>query len=218
MAPPRKEQVILKDDTRQPWDRQPWDSDKSFHAFQTCYLTQSPPRTIIRAFELWMKETGKSVRRNRNGTINMHPHFYNWVHGRNTAGEKPLGSVYESAQSWIERADAFDVDSYRKLQQAFRRQQGELRQKEFEAGDTLLERALLMMQQRPSPDEFTESEIGKHVELAFKLMRRALEMEDKVVAVKEWRGLLEDAGLDPEDILEQTINRIAEQIESSDSE
>ncbi|MBK8188824.1 MAG: hypothetical protein IPK79_00055 [Vampirovibrionales bacterium] len=202
------------------WEKQPWDTAISYEAFVYAYLDQPPPRRVAAAYVRWQEKCGRKVVRLAYNRISVPIHFYDWVHGRDTQGQKPVGSVFEHSKTWAERAAAFDEDVYRKRLAAIRTKQAALRDKEYEAGDTLLDRALGMMAMRPNPTEFDEADVNKHIDMAFKLMRRALQMptDSKEVMVKQWREALTDAGLDPDTVFEETVNALVEQLEASDPE
>lgn len=210
--------IEVDDDAREPWHRQPWDTDDSFTAFQECWLTQNPPRKVSEAFRRWQELNGRTVRYNDRGQLVMNPHFFNWTLARNEKKERPPGSVFDGALTWQERSDAFDRDVYDRRLAAIRRERISLRDKEFAAGDTLLQRALNMIAAMPSPAQYTEADIVKLTETAFKLMRRALSMEDRTVAVRDWRTAFEEAGLDGEEIYNKTVERLVQQLESSATE
>ena len=217
-AAPKEKDVEISDDERRPWDRQPWDTDKSYVAFQECYLSQNPPRTVVECFRRWQEMNNLQLKRNARGSILMNPGFYNWVHARNSSGQRPAGSVYDGALTWAERAAAFDQDVYDRRLLRYRRERVALRDKEFETGNTLLDRAMAMIATMPNPNQFTEADIIKHVDVGFKLMRRALGMEERVVATKDWETALEDAGIDAQEVFNRTVEQLVEQLETEDAE
>jgi hypothetical protein len=212
--------VEIDDEFRNAWDRQPWDTDTSYNAFIECYLAQSPPRTIAEAYVRWQKKNNRKVRRTPNKKMQVPIAFYNWSNARDVDGQRPIGSDFENALTWVERAAAFDDDVYRKRLSAIRRKQTDMRDKEYEAGDVLLDRAMAMIAARPAPTDFLESDVTKYIDMAFKLMRRALQMptDNKEIMVKQWRDAMTEAGLDPDTVFEETVNALVEQLESSDSE
>ena len=212
--------VEVDDASRNDWDRQSWDTETSYNAFVECYLAQTPPRTISEAYVRWQKKHNRQIKRYPDGRMQVPITFYNWVHARDTYGQRPIGTIFETAKTWIERAAAFDEDVYRKRLAAIRRKQTDMRDKEYETGDVLLDRAMAMIAARPAPTDFLESDVTKYIDMAFKLMRRALQMptDNKEIMVKQWRDALAEAGLDPDTVFEETVNALVEQLESSDSE
>lgn len=212
--------IEIENESRQVWEMQPWDTEMSYNAFVECYLAQNPPRTIAEAYARWQKKNGRKVKYASHNKVMVPISFYNWVHARDTYGQRPIGSVFENALTWPERAAAFDEDVYRKRLIAIRRKQTDLRDKEYETGDVLLDRAMTMIAARPAPTDFLEADVTKYVDMAFKLMRRSLQMptDNKEIMVKQWRDALTEAGLDPDTVFEETVNALVEQLESSDSE
>lgn len=82
-----------------PWDKQPWETSVSFHAFVTYYINQTPPRSSRAAYARYQKDNGKKAK--SGGT----PGYWNrWVQGRDINGVKIPGAL-----SWQERAGAYDA-------------------------------------------------------------------------------------------------------------
>lgn len=217
---PRGTLIEIDDDASKDWDRQPWDTETSYAAFVECYLAQAPPRTIREAYMRWQTKRGHKIARAPSGKVTIPTTFYNWVHARDVYGQRPIGSAFETALTWVERAVSFDEDIYRKRLEAIRRKQSDLRDKEYDTGDVLLARALTMISVRPTPTDFQEADVTKYIDTAFKLMRRALQMptDNKEIVMKQWRDALAEAGLDPDTVFEETVNALVEQIESSTPE
>ena len=83
-------------DDRQPWQRQPYETDAAFNAFHEFYLTQGHPRSVDEAYRQYKGYTKDKQKR---AVLS----FRRW-----SQGIKKDGSPIEGGMSWEERARAYD--------------------------------------------------------------------------------------------------------------
>lgn len=101
-------------DTRAPWERQSWETDQQYIAFQT-YRDMPRPRSVDGAYRIHfasmngLQASDRSVARKRavGG-------WQNWSRGRDWKGK-----AIPDAQTWEERANAYDTDTERRVQAQF---------------------------------------------------------------------------------------------------
>ena len=204
------------------WNRQPWESDKSFSYFHDFYLLVDPKdRSLTEAYRRYRKYKGyqQTDARDAPGT------WHNWFSGANSYGKKPPGSVHELALSWFERARAFDVHIEAEKENIWRERRLKLREDEWDFGEKLKDRARRMLaavlfertQDGPNgtlvtvkPTVWFEGDIGRTMDMALKFQRRAAEMDMGKLAIEhDWKKQLTDMGVDPEEFFEGLVDKIA---------
>lgn len=79
------------------WEKQPWETVTAFDRFVTFYLSQTPPRSVDRAYNTYRERKGAKPASRASGT------WRHWSTGRTANGE-----IISGAYSWPERAAAFD--------------------------------------------------------------------------------------------------------------
>lgn len=114
---------MTDENSKQPWERQPWDTSVSFRRFVDYYLPQQPPRSVDQAYRAWRAEKHKlpidhesiTQRRAMKG-------WRRWSLGRNKQDEP----IVPNALSWAQRAQAWDDHLAAKLFQALEERKTEI--------------------------------------------------------------------------------------------
>lgn len=172
------------------WERQPWDTDASFHAFHSYYLPQEPPRSLPEAYRQYRREKGaKEASKIKRAPGN----WERWAYGKNSKGIYVPG-----AYAWVERAAAYDSYLAAQDRDVWEERRRELRQLDWEFGQKLRELAERILEASPNflqakrrlipgrdgqPDQeiinvaIKAELLPKLVEVASKLQRLAAEME-----------------------------------------
>lgn len=193
------------------WERQPWDTDHAYRAFRDCYLSQPAPRRVLTAFRHWCELRQLSPKKRTSAQ----DYFVCWAQGYNSNGERPSGTVYEHAIPWKVRAQAWDTEQDRLTEAEWVQRRQQVKLAEFDMGETLRKRAQTMLSFAITND-WKESDLNAHADLAFKLLRRSLGMEQGRTTIN-WRKDLQDAGADPTAIFENLVNDIQQQLTSDAS-
>lgn len=201
-----------------PWERQPWDTQKSYQVFSNFFLTQPIPRKVSVAYRNYMASLGREQRTSYRGrTGQAPPHMLLWARGQNRLGEPIPG-----AMTWEARANAYDDYIAELARQQWIQKQLEVREKEWSVGTKLMERALAMLETplfrqieseedgsiTIEPAAWKEADIARSLDIASKLLRKAAQMETERVTV-DWRRELEKAGVDAGDVFENLVQEIA---------
>ena len=213
-----------------PWERQPWDSDKSYAAFHTYYLSIEPAdRTLPEAYRRYRQAQGVTK-----ATSPVPGVWHLWAYATDREGKRPPGSVYENALTWLKRAQAYDDHLYRQEQAVWAARRQKLKEAEWGIGDKLIVRAERMLtaglferiHTDPTgpvilkPTNWTEVDIGRTYDLALKLQRRAAGLEQGTISLEvDWKRQLAAAGVDPGDLFEKMVNELVNRpgSESSDA-
>ncbi len=209
----------IETDAPPPWERQPWDTNKSFAMFSQHWLPQRPPRKLVVAWRTYIEATTGTPPRedsNRGRKQSVPPYVLRWALART-----PQGDPIPEALTWVQRAEAYDSYLAELERQAWIGRQLEVRTAEWEAGKKLTERALAMLATPLfrqveedgtliiEPADWKEADIARALDVASKLMRKAAQMETERVAVVDWRKELEAAGVNAGDIFERLVQEIA---------
>lgn len=205
------------DEIVKPWDRQPWDTDKSYTYFRDYYLSLDPKdRSVPEAYRRYRASRGYAK-----VDVVLPGSWVNWSRGANTQGKKPKGTVYEHAKSWQERSAAFDQSKWQAEQDLWMERRKRIVEQEWDLADRLIKRAEDMLKARLfttttddngrtviiQPTRWDESDIGRTMDLAFKLQRRAAGMEQgKLTVEHDWKQQLETAGFDAGETFEKLVN------------
>jgi len=207
------------------WERQPWDTDKSYANFHTYYLSQEASiRSLAEAYRRYRRAQGyKKVEVAPPGV------WYKWSYGQDNDGKNPPDSVWTDALSWKKRAEAYDDFLYQQEQAKWINRRLAIREDEWTIGDKLVIRANEMLKallfERTvdtangvtilKPANWTESDIGKTFDLALKMQRRATGMEEgKIGVVVDWKRQLAEAGIDASELFEKTVNALVNEVAS----
>lgn len=94
------------------WEQLDSDTATSYHRFYTYYLTQEPPRSVDRAYQMWRASEGKPA-----GSKGAPGGWRNWA----GAYEKGTGRRLDGVPTWSQRATAYD-EYRRELAEAARLQ------------------------------------------------------------------------------------------------
>lgn len=186
---------MSKENETELWEMQPWDTAHSFAAFRI-YLAMERPRKPIKAYIEWCKHLNKAptIDKKRNA-VQVPWRFNYWARGVNLENQRPPGTVFEHAKSWYERAEAWDREADRRAEAIWAKRRAKLLEDEYRLGEQLRQRGAQMMMAPPM--DYREADIAGNLDLAFKLLRRALNMEQTRVGV-DWKSHLKGAGIDPE--------------------
>lgn len=198
------------------WERQWWDTDKSFHYFHTYYLLQEPDeRSLNEAYRRYRQAQGLPPAKKND----IPTQWENWAAGRDSYGSEQAGTV-----PWKQRAQAYDDHLYHQEKQKWEERRRLLKEDEWVTGEKLMERARQMMnflvfervvdgpsgQVTLKPTDWGEIDIGRTVDLAIKLKRRAADMDQGTVKVQvDWRQQLAQAGFDAGEVFERLVNELA---------
>ena len=128
------------------WERQKWDTDASFRYFQTYYLSQTPTRSVGKAYRNARLEKGVKEDKQKSAP----GAWQNWAQAKNYKGKK-----IKNAATWAERANAYndhlasqDIDIWAEKREQVRRD-------DFEMGATL--RGLAAEILETAPEYVTET-------------------------------------------------------------
>lgn len=90
--------------TKNAWDKQDWETDKSYRYFQKFYLLQAPPRTLTNAYRRYLIEVrGRTVEE----VDKTYPSgiWQKWAHAKK---HRSHDLVHPDALTWSQRADLYD--------------------------------------------------------------------------------------------------------------
>lgn len=207
------------DENPRPWERQPYDTQATWQYFQL-YLEQDPPRSLLAAYRKWRSRGGSSEAR---PTKQVPGGWRNVAAGKTSRG-KPL----PGAMSFEQRAAAWDDHLADIERQKWAERRLQLKEKEWELGQKLLDKAQQMLM---FPVVAQESADGKSIILpagwkfrdipavlaqASKLARLAAEMSTENISI-DWREEARKAGIDPDAIFRQLVSRFEEQLGRQDA-
>lgn len=192
------------------WERQPWDTDASYAAFRECYLPQPLPRTYNAAYMKWCERQNRTPYfHKKTGRFTADSRFLEWASAAKRGKDPhPAGTIYEHAVDWKTRAHAWDAEQDRLAEKVLADRRRKLVEDEYRVGEKLRQRGMTMLSTPPT--DFREADITGHVDLAFKLLRRALNMEQGRMSV-DWKSNLKQAGIDPEQAFEDLVDGILNQ-------
>jgi hypothetical protein len=207
------------------WDRQPWDTDTSYYIFQTYFLPMQPnERNLADAYRNYRTSQGGSKVSFKGKKIKPPGTWKNWFEGKNYAGQKPPGSLFENSVGWPARARAYDTylsEQARKAEEdLWKQRQLQIRRTEWEAAQELFDRSK-QMRRAPvfrqtstdtvqeggnvvnrtiiiEPADWKESDVTRTAEEASRLARKSAEMDQEKLSVGDWRQELSQAGIDPD--------------------
>jgi hypothetical protein len=210
------------------WNRQAWDTDKSYAAFRDYYLVlDRKHRSLSEAYRRYaLKTRGKPVRTNGK-SLQPNGLWQQWFRGQDSKGKRPAGTVFENAVCWEVRARAWDDHQDRLWEDEWLERRRRIREEEWESSMQLLQRAKQMLAAPLfieeiisedgktiivlKPTKWRERDIVRLIDLAFKLAHRAIEMETEHIRVDDWRAQLAAAGFNPDQALEHLANALAAQ-------
>lgn len=202
-----KGERIVEDDVRL-WHEQPWDTEKSFTAFQMCYLSQDRPRAVAEAYRQWCKMTNRKPKLYKGKQLIVPYFFWYWANGLDSRGNRQPGTEFENAVSWQERAHARDDEEQHREDGRWFRRQAEIRKTEWDKADELLKRADDLLAAKAAADaDYREMDIANMFDLALRMKRRAANMPEKVTAI-DWRKEVARMGLNPDETLESLIQQL----------
>lgn len=122
------------------WERQPWDTDKSFFVFHIYYLPQEPPRSLNEAYKAYRFQSGvKQVPKRAPGV------WQKWYRGENSRGKKIPG-----AANWEERANAWDDHQAHADMEEWEKRRKQVRELDWELGQELRDLATRMLKESPN--------------------------------------------------------------------
>lgn len=211
--------------TTQLWDRQPWDTDTSYHIFQTYYLPLPPnERNLQEAYRNYRVSKGLGKAKPNGKTVMAPGTWKNWCDGKDPKGRKLPGTAFENSIPWPARARAYDnylIEQARKAEEElWVQRQLQIRRAEWDASQALLQRfqqmCLAPIFRRAvtdtiqedgktinrtiiiEPAGWREADIARTVEEASRLGRKSAEMDQEKLSVGDWRQELAQAGVDPD--------------------
>ena len=207
------------------WERQAWDTEKSYEYFRNFYLgVPTTERSVRDSYRRYRESIGapKRISPQPSGT------WVNYANGCDSRGLKKKGSIYEHSRTWAQRANAYD-DNERAIREQIDREiwierRRKVRDEEWEIGDKLRARANEMIRHAlfertvdtasgitvVKPTNWGERDIVSTYDMALKLQRRAAEMEQgKITVEHDWKKQLEDSGIDAGDLFNKLVNEIA---------
>jgi hypothetical protein len=210
------------------WERQPWDTDRSYSYFRDFFLPLEPKeRSLAEAYRRYRSSQGYG----KVDTAQVPGSWANWYRGANIHGKKPKNSVYEHALSWAKRAEAYDQYLWQQEQDIWISRRRKLKEQEWDLGERLIRRAEDMLKailfERTTdgpngqtiivkPTNWSETDIGRTLDLALKLQRRAADMDQGKLAVEhDWKQQLEAAGLNAGEAFEKLVNELVNGIAKS---
>lgn len=211
------------------WLRQPYDTQASYRAFFTYFLTQDPPRTLNEAYRRYLRDKGPPSGQDRatfEAKIAQKQAPGNWR--RWYRGQRADGEAIEGAKTWAERADAYEDDQQKKILAELedRRLQAQLetadlgrllRQKALNAARMLVAveqsagtdpagREIVVLEVKMSPHEISRmAEVGVAIE-RLALGEPTERLEHGVFDLDEWRARRKER-------LEQVAQDEGEQVE-----
>jgi hypothetical protein len=211
---------VIMDINPKPWERQPYETPAMFGYF-LFYLEQDSPRSLITAFRSWRAKRGT------NGALAKRPPG-SW---RNiAAGKTRQGQPIEGAMTWEERALAWDDNLIDLERQKWVERRLELKEKEWEVSQKLLEKAeqMLMfpvMETRSAdgvtviyPAGWQFRDVPAVAQAASKLARLAAEMATENIAV-DWREEARKAGIsNPDAIFRETVHKFEREMAGGNDE
>lgn len=207
------------------WERQAWDTDKSYEYFRQFYLeVPATERSMRDSYRRYRESIGAP----KQNTPQPSGTWVNYFNGADSSGRKKKGSLYEHSRTWAQRANAYD-DNERAIREQVDREiwierRRKVRDEEWEIGDKLRARAVEMMRYNLfertidtatgvtifKPTNWGERDIISTFDMALKLQRRAAEMEQgKITVEHDWKKQLEESGIDAGDLFDKLVNEIA---------
>jgi hypothetical protein len=208
------------------WERQPWDTDKSFAAFRAYLDMDRNRRSLGAVYRAELVKIGKKTARDNGDPVQAPGYWWNWFHGRDPKGNRPAGSVYENSRTWAERVQAWEAEQDRLHDEEWAKRRQQIRDKEWELSQKLIERATHMLAAPVfrreitsangqavtilEPTEWAEGDIARALDLAFKLGRRSSELETARIQIdNDWQKQLAAAGIDPATAYQQLVDALA---------
>jgi hypothetical protein len=198
---------------RQPWERQPYESQADFAIFQL-YLEQDAPRSVNEAYRKWLSQKGDVKARLAPGS------WRNLANGKKRNG----GAEIPGAMTWTARALAWDDHVADLERQKWIKRRLEIKEQEWEVGSKLLQRGREMLQ---FPIVTAESQDGRTiimpagwklkdipqvVSTGSKLSRLAADMVTDSIEL-DWREEARKDGIDPDAIFNKLVDELAARME-----
>lgn len=226
---------LIDDDAPALWERQPWDTPLSFAMFRDFYLPMDRyKRTVSGAYRSYLIKNNKEPN-TKNGDPRQATTVWRfWSQGLNPRGRRPVGSIFENSVSWMDRAKAWDDEKDRQWERDWDERRRKLREDEYETADKLKKRADTMLAATLfrrtiesqdgktvtiiEPTEWGEADIARLYDLAYKLSRRAAEMEQGRVKIVDWKSELLEAGIDPEAAYQNVVDLLAAEMSKTTDE
>ena len=201
-----------------PWERQPYDTPASWVYFQI-YLELDPPRSINEAYRIYRARKGKKTARNQGAP----------GHWRELAAGKDWnGQPIDGALTWADRAAAWEDHLAALERQKWVKRRLELKEKEWDVGEKLLERAQEMLlfpvaatmtedeKTIIMPAKWTMRDIPAVAAAASKIARLAADMATENVSI-DWREEARKAGIeDPDAIYRRLVEHFQAALAGAD--
>lgn len=197
------------------WERQPYDTELSYESFQKDYLALPKPRTYTDAYRRYCARLGKKAPEvdRETGKIEIVTFFDRWTKGVDSGYRKPVGSRFEYALTWKQRAMAFDAHLERAAIERRQERALTVADTEWRMGEMLEKRLAQIMEDVPvTVTNPTEGDIVKLADAISKLKRRSSGMPLETVVVETWRHEATQQGLDPEQLFEQVIEHLTRRL------
>lgn len=200
-----------------PWERQPYESQATFAHFQF-YISQDPPRSVNYAYVLHRQSRGILEDTRKNKTA---PGSWRRISQGKYArtGEKIPGAL-----TWSERALAFDEYVAEQERQKWVKRRLELREKEWDVGSNLLEKAREMLLFPVAttaldgentliiPANWSMRDIPSVSAAGSKLARLAADLETDKIEV-DWKAEARAAGIeDPDALYTRLVNEFEQKL------
>lgn len=204
-------------DRRPLWERQPWDTQASFAAFQF-YLEQEPSRSMLVAYRNYQYKKGKNP-----ANFKQAPGSWKQWASAQDADAKPI----DGAATWAQRAQAWDDFLLAEDRKLWIKRQREQREKEWEQGTRIVQRVdeglmfpMLRSEQMDAnghvvtviePMDWTFSSLVTAAAQAMKMRRLAAGMDTEQVRL-DWRREAQSAGVDPDAVMRELVAKIKAQL------
>lgn len=187
------------------WDRQPFDSEKSYDMFLMYYFPQEPPRSVNEAY--------RRANPGRGGDV-APGNWRRWADGKDTKGRRKQVRIYAEdgtefvidAPTWHDRATAHDREQERRAREKFEKEKEEIRQAAIQAATSGIKKVEQWWHNyTPGPNESPLS-MARTLRLFNDEMERMLGLWGAAAQGDEqdWRELL------PEDVSPDEIEKFIE--------
>lgn len=122
------------------WERQKWDTQASYKYFHTYYLSQTPPRSVGKAFRKMRADKGIKEGKQKGASGS----WRNWAQAKNRKSKKIKGAI-----KWSERAKAYDDFMFEQNRDEWEERREKVRQDDWDLGKGLREIAMSIVKEGP---------------------------------------------------------------------
>src|SRR5574341_366857 len=160
------------------WERQPYDTEASYHAFVTYFLPQEPPRMLTVAYRrYWQEKRFQELLEGYEGVISSEIRATAQLKAQQEAADKVASGTWQmwsrgnahggakipGAVSWEKRANAYDHYQSAKVMKTLEKRRLEARIETADLGKLLRERAMIAARTLVPVTQKTQDKDGRQV-------------------------------------------------------